>query len=194
MLAPEVAFLAVGALLIAMAALAAMRIGLLRVQSRMGRPRDGLRTGTRAPAWELVDSVGVSYRCPPGTKWQLLLFADHSISIFPRLATAVAALAARESAAEVLMVSRAPSEVAVAVCKQLNLEIPVIQVDNRFYKRHNVWVMPHILIIDPNGRVRASGNVSEPATLQSMWRYATSASEALNGQIAVYSTEPGFDH
>ncbi|HEX6683435.1 MAG TPA: hypothetical protein VF062_11595, partial [Candidatus Limnocylindrales bacterium] len=114
-------------------------------------------------------------KVPHGSRKQMLVFADHAIVSFPRLAASLASLAEPGEDSpelEIVMFTRTDVETTAAVCSLLGLDLPLVAVDDHFYKRHNVWVVPHILILDADGTILVAGNVSEPSSLANMWRHA----------------------
>jgi hypothetical protein len=171
-----VAYIAVASLLVVLAAAATLRIGLLRLESKLGVGRDGLSEGTRAPAWRLRDADGVARRSPNPNAWQLLVFSDHSLKEFPRLAFGLGELAAQEEAAEVLLLARHDSDLKIEatqiVLEGFDLDIPIIPVGQKLYWKYNIRVLPFLVIVDPDGIVRASGLVNEETHLMSMWRFS----------------------
>ncbi len=174
-MAQGIVFAALVALLIVVACLALLRLSLIRVESPLGRRRDGLRAGTKAPGWALPDGTATLRKVPHGSRKQMLVFADHAIASFPRLAASLASLAEPGEVSpdlEMVMFTRPGRETTAAVCSMLGLDLPLVAVDDHFYKRHNVWVVPHILILDPAGTVLVAGNVSEPHGVANMLRHA----------------------
>jgi hypothetical protein len=171
-MAHGILFVALGAVLILLAALATIRVALLRVESPLGRWRDGLRSGTVAPGWQLADAGGVVRRVPNGRTGQVLIFADHAIVEFPSLVTGIQQLVRGAPELEILVITRADAEVTRSACQAAGVELPIIIVDDAFYKRHNVWVMPHVLFIGLTGTVLVAGNVAEASSLSNMWRHA----------------------
>jgi len=169
-MAQGIAFAALVALLIVVACLALLRLSLIRVESPLGRRRDGLRAGRKAPGWTLPDGSATLRKVPHGSRKQMLVFADHAIVSFPRLAASLAELDAPDL--EIVMFTRTDVETTAVVCSLLGLDLPLVAVDDHFYKRHNVWVVPHILILDADGTVLVAGNVSEPPGLANMWHHA----------------------
>lgn len=63
--------------LLAVALLYMVAIGVVQLESRIGRMRDGFRPGTRIPPFRLVDLGGVQHSCPSGT---ILLASIHAIA------------------------------------------------------------------------------------------------------------------
>ena len=183
-----IAFLAVGALLVLAEGLALVRIGLLRLESPLGIIRDGLPGGSDAPRWQLPDTDGVTRRVPSGT-WQVLVFADHSLREFPELAGALTALRDEDPSVEVLVLPKAHPDLAAEVARGLGLHAPVVAVGDELYWRHNVRVMPFVMILDERGIVRAEGLTSDAPRFEMVWRRArfeaaSAAAPARGGQAA----------
>jgi hypothetical protein len=161
---------ATSALLLA-SLLATLRIGLLRLDSPLGIHRDGLRVGTRAPSWRLPDSVGTMHESPSRGRWQLLVFADHSLREFPDAASALGEIVSKDEA-DVVLLTRIDATVVSETARLLGLPVPMIVVDGNFYWKYNVRVMPFLLVLDLRGIVRASGLANSEAAVQRLWMLA----------------------
>jgi hypothetical protein len=148
-----------------------LRIGALRLESNLGRLRDGLRVGKEAPRWRLRDLSGLYQQVPAGHLWQLLLFADYSLLEFPEVPPAVRALC-RDNGIEGMLVCKSNLEVTSKVAEILEFGLPIVSVDDDFYWTHNVRVMPFVFFIDPDGIVRGSGIVNDEETLRGIWEFA----------------------
>jgi hypothetical protein len=146
-----------------------MRLALLRLDSPLGISRDGFPRGSRVPRWRLPDLNEELHQVPSGKSWQLLLFSDHSLREFPQLAQAIERLRAEEPELEALLLPRLHPEAAEETAKLLGLNIPIVPVDERFYWRHNVRVMPFVFFVDPAGIVQGSGLVGEETQLRATW-------------------------
>lgn len=170
--AQAVLFIVVAGLVLLLAALAIFRLAVLRLESPLGRQRDGLMQGSDAPRWRLIDSARVPRQVPGSRGLQVLLFADHSIVAFAPLAAELERLRQDDLDLEAVMVSRTDTETTIAACEEVGLDIPIVVVDDRFYRQHNVWVMPHILFLNHRGKILVAGNVSEATSLTNMWRHA----------------------
>ena len=178
-----VGFIVVGGLFALLGVLALARIGLLRLESPLGIVRDGLPAGAPAPEWRRADTDGGLREVPAG-RWQLLLFADHSLREFPEVAAALDALLERTPELEAIIVTGRHPELATETARALGLEVPVVGVDSDFYWRHNVRVMPFVLVVDPHGRVRAGGLPNDEARLLMIWdraRLAALSAGSANG-------------
>lgn len=183
-MAQAIGFIVIGALLLSLTALAMIRLAMLRLESPLGRREDGLTPGTSAPTWRVTDTVGTPRYVPSESNRQALLFADHSLVSFPKLVSGLLRLQEDAPDLELIMLSRVDAGVTAKACELLGLEVPLVIVDDRFYKRHNVWVMPHILFLDEHGTVLVAGNVAEPTGLANMWRHAQlTASTAKSGAV-----------
>jgi hypothetical protein len=165
-------FIAWAGVFLLLATMAIVRLAVLRVESPLGRRSDGLPPGSRAPHWSLIDSAGRMRGVPHGDGPQVLLFTDHAIVEFANLADGFARLRQEAGDLDVVMISRSDTEVTAAACSAIGLDIEHVVVDDHFYRRHNVWVVPHITFLDGHGRVLVTGNVAEPAGLLNMWRHA----------------------
>ncbi len=163
----------VGTLLVgAFAAVALLRLATLRLDSPLGRLRDGLLEGTPAPEWELSDTTGRPRRVPHGSKWQLLVFGDYTLVEFPGVVAALQRLEPARDELEILLLSRADKNVTVRTARALKLDVPIVSVDDELYWRYNVRVMPFVFVVQPDGVVRSSGVVSAEEVVLNMWRVA----------------------
>lgn len=172
------AFIVVACIFTLLALLLLWRVALLGVQHRSGRHGDGLKAGKAAPRWQRTDHWGMSQSVPSlSGAWQVLVFSDHSIREFPELAGALAEISNSAVDLDVLLISRIAGDVTARAARSVGLEAPIIVVDDRFYKTYNVWVMPHILLLDSEGIVLASGNVGSSTTLRSMLSFVTASRE-----------------
>src|SRR5579872_6166616 len=100
------ALLFVELVLIALASTAIVRIGYMRLDSSIGIARDGLRPGTIAPTWHLLDLIGQMRSTPSGDRWQFLVFTDRTLVAFPELVDALNHLEGFDSDLEVMVLSR----------------------------------------------------------------------------------------
>lgn len=163
----------VGTLLVgAFAGVALIRLATLRLDSPLGRLRDGLLEGTPAPPWELRDATGLPRNVPHGSKWQLLVFGDYTLVEFPGIVSALQRLGREHDDLEILLLSRVEENVTVRAAQALRLDVPVVSVDDDLYWRYNVRVMPFVFVVQPDGVVRSSGVVSDEEVLLNMWRVA----------------------
>lgn len=165
-----ITFLGVGAMFIVLAMLAIVRTGLMRLESSEGIWRDGLPSGKAAPSWSLPDLEGNLRITPSGDHWQFLIFADHSLASFPNLVAGMNHLAATGQDLEVLVLSRDSRDLCEATVRALDLQIPIVQVDQEFYDRYRVRVMPFAFLLDPRGTTRWVGLVNKEDQLFHVWR------------------------
>jgi hypothetical protein len=167
---PQVAFIAIEALLIGLTAIAFVALGLGRLTSSLGIHRDGLNPGSDAPAWSLSDNDGWLRRSPHGKRWQLLLFANHALQSFASVAEGLRALARSQPNVEILVMCQGRTDVTLATTQALGLQVPVISVDQSFYDRYRVRVMPFGYVIDPEGIVRSVGLVNAADGVVNLWQ------------------------
>lgn len=163
-------FLGVELVLIALVVLAVVRIGFTRLESSLGIARDGIPPGKAAPPWSLPDLEGHLRITPAGDHWQLLIFADHSLSAFPNLVAGMNHLATAVQELEVLVLSRDSRELCEATIRALDVQVPIVQVDQAFYDRFRVRVMPFALLLDPRGIVHWIGLANTEEQLFHIWR------------------------
>lgn len=164
-------FVSVSLALALLAILALFRVGTMRLESPLGRLRDGFPNGTMAPRWVLPDLMKVIHHVPSGSRWQLLVFVDHSLVEFPGLAKGLSTLS-EDVDLEIVVLTKGKAESTQASLGIEGLQLPVVQVDNDFYLRHNVRVMPHLFVLTPEGLISTSGIVSHEDTVVRMWRSA----------------------
>ncbi|WP_157254436.1 peroxiredoxin family protein [Nonomuraea typhae] len=143
-----------------MALLAIIEIGKQGMLGHQGVERDGLRSGTRAPAWQAVDLDGRVHVSPAPGRWQVLVFADHSLREFTEVVEGLRALDAR-GGVELLILARRYAAAMVGVLPELGVPCPVVLVDPAIYHRYNVRVMPFVVIVDPAGRIAVSSLVNQ---------------------------------
>ena len=162
-------FLGVELVLIVLVLLAIMRTGFARLESSIGIARDGLSVGKPAPPWSLPDLAGHLRVTPAGDHWQLLIFADHSLSAFPNLVAGMNHLATAVQELEVLVLSRESRDLCEATIRALEMQVPIIQVDQAFYDRSRVRVMPFAFLLDHRGVVRWVSLVNTEEQLSHAW-------------------------
>lgn len=167
-------YVTIAVALIALALLALMTLAHLALSGAPAIARDGLRPGTRAPTWILSDTDGQLQRSPSGgATWQLILFADHLLTLFPDVAQRLIDLSdlTSDSTPNLLIASRSRLDV-TAVVRLLGLRCPVINVPKWFYGKYNVRVMPYGLLIDPQGIVRDARLVNNAWQALTIWNIA----------------------
>ena len=153
------AFVVVAVGVISVGALALLRIGMLRLEMPIGIRRDGLRAGSRSPRWRRADLDGHVRSVPGDGRWQVLVFADHSLQAFPDLIAGLARLGESVAELELLVLSQAPPEVS-ADLRRAGVTAPIVCVDGRFYRQHGVRAMPFTFVLSPDGVVRGTGLTS----------------------------------
>ena len=173
-----VVFLAVGAAACA-AVIAAIftTVDMYYLSGARAIADDGMRRGSRAPAWSLADSAGQTLRSPPRAGFQLIVFADHSLKSFPSAADGLRVLAAAPGL-EVAVLTRHEGRLTRPVLDALGLaDIPVVAGSRALYGKYNVRVMPFMIFVDSAGRVRASSLVNHAWQVERLWRLAQLAPE-----------------
>lgn len=181
--------LAVATLLfIALALLAVLRIGFGRLESRVGIERDGPRRGRPAPTWRLPDLSGHIQSSPGNGHWQFLLFADHSLASFPALVAGINRIHADRFGAETLIVTRRTAGLDAETAARLGIKVPIVLVDQAFYDRYNVRVMPFAVLLDPPGIVRWASVANYEEQLRRELRLAQAAVAADQPMVAAGGT------
>jgi hypothetical protein len=166
----EYLLIATSALLLILELLAFAAIGIGRLSSRMGTLRDGFAPGTAVPKWSMRDVDGRHHQVPSHSRWQLLIFVDHSLKEFPGLVSALRHLEGVDEGVETLLLPRTDGSLTARVADALGLKAAVIPVSTDFYYRHRVRLMPFAMLVDPPGRVRSLGLVSRPDSVPTLWR------------------------
>jgi hypothetical protein len=151
-------FCAAAAGLVVATMVAFLTVGQLRLAGSAGLRGDGLRPGSRPPRWSAVDHRGRRQGVPSETgRWQMLLFADHSLQAFPLLVDGVRQVRREPEGPDVIVVTpEATAQVAREAITELGLDVPVVAVPPRVYHQYNVRVMPWAFFVDPGGTVWAS--------------------------------------
>ncbi len=135
-------------------------IAHVRLSGSEAIERDGLATGTRAPAWSLPDQAGRLHRSPPPAL-QLVVFADHSLKSFPAVVDGLRELLAADPALEIVLLLRQPNSIAGPLLRELGLgRVAVVTGSPALYGRYNVRVGPFLIFVDTAGLVRASSLVN----------------------------------
>jgi hypothetical protein len=166
------AFLVVELILLALIVLTMMRLGFAHLESRFGLAREGLTLGKKAPSWMLPDTTGMLRSTPAYDRWQFLIFTDHSLISFPDLLHGMHHLSQASKDVEILVLARGGKEHCETIIRELKLHIPVIPVDQAFYDRYHVRVMPFTTLLDPNGIIRWVGLVNTEDQLFLGWQMA----------------------
>ena len=168
-------FLSIELVLVAMALLAIVRNGFVRLNSSIGIARDGFPPGKIVPSWNLPDLEGHLRVTPAANHWQLLIFANRSLVAFPDLITEMHRLAQTIQELEVLVLSNEDKEQNRVTAQGLDLQVPMVSVDQSFYDRYRVRVMPFAFFLDSHGIVQWVGLVSAPGQLFHAWRLISRA-------------------
>lgn len=171
-IAQGLAFLGVELVLILLALLAIVRNGFVRLNSSIGIARDGFPPGKSVPAWSLPDLEGHLRVTPAGDHRQLLIFANRSLVAFPDLVTGINHLAQTEPELEVLVLSNEDRDQNRVTMQGLDLQVPLLSVDQAFYEQFRVRVMPFAFFLDAQGIVRWVGLINTEAQLFHAWRIA----------------------
>ena len=154
------AFIAVAAVLCAVAALAVLGTAQVHLSGPAAIEHDGLAPGRPAPRWSLPDAAGVLRQSPPAAPLQLVIFGDHSLKSFPSVLDGLRDLLAREPGLEVIVLLRGRNELAAPLLSLLGLDVPVVTGSPALYARYNVRVGPFAILVDSAGQVRASSLVN----------------------------------
>jgi hypothetical protein len=184
-----VLFVAFGGMLLAFTAIAFLIVGRLVLSGSAGLEGDGLASGRRVPRWSGVDQHGRRRAVGSGGRWQLLMFADHSLSAFPSVVEGIDRMTRLLDAPEVLVLTVGDrAALAGRALPRLGLDVPVVAVPTALYHRCNVRVLPWVLFADRDGVVRASSLVNEAWQLERLWAIARAAADEhgradLDGQI-----------
>ena len=165
-----VTFLGVELVFIALVLLAIVRTGFARLGSAVGIARDGFPPGKVAPPWSLPDLEGHLRVTPAGDHWQLLIFANRALVAFPELVDGMHHLAQATQDLEIVLISYEDKENNTVTAQGLDLQVPVVAVDQAFYDRYRVRVMPFVFFLDPRGIVRWVGLANSEAELFHAWR------------------------
>jgi hypothetical protein len=168
-------FVLLATLAIATSGLALLHVGSMRLESPIGRQRDGLRRGRSAPTLELNTTLG--HRAVPSGGWQVLVFCHHALAEFPDLIEGLREMGQGGFDADVIILSRADPQ-RHDLAGLTGHSIAIAHVAATVYARFNVHVVPFISILDPYGRVQVSGVINRRSTLLRMWKEAIRLSHA----------------
>lgn len=161
-------FFFVGFIFLLLCLLLILRIGFVRLDSRIGRARDGFPPGTKLPYWRLPDLTGKIRGTPSKEHWQLLVLANYALGGFPELIELIESFHSTEKNLEIIILSAASKDFCEAMVRGLDLKVPVVAVDMDFYQHFRVNVMPFAFLIDASGIIRWVG-VANPKTLKHTW-------------------------
>lgn len=164
-------FLGLALVLFGLLVLAFIQLGSQRFHSRIGRANDGLPVGSRAPEWGAYDTDGDWHSVPSRSRWQVLVFADHSLEHFPSVVGGLNDFASDRSR-EVVVVPNRPPEIVVPALKTLGLALPIVPVEAQFWFAHNVHAMPFVIVVDADGVVRANSLLNQDYQLGHVFRLA----------------------
>lgn len=180
-----ISFLILEVVFITLALLMILQMGVQRLESSIGIMRDGFPPGKAAPKWSLPDLMGQMRKTPTGSQWQLLIFVDHTLVSFPELSTEINQFSMATPELEVLVVSRDDMRLCVATQEILNLQVPIVPVDQSFYERYRVRIMPFVMFLDPLGTVYSAGLVNNVAQLFNTWKMvqATAHDEDISEEV-----------
>lgn len=165
-----VGFLGVELIFIALVFLAIVRTGFARLGSAVGIARDGFPPGTKAPPWSLPDLEDHLRVTPAGDHWQLLIFVNRALVGFPELINGMRHLVRDAQDLEVIILSSEDKESNAITAEGLDLQLPVVTVDQAFYDHYRVRVMPFAFFLDPRGFVRWVGLLNSETELFHAWR------------------------
>lgn len=172
----EIGFLGLECLLLLLTLLTIIRAGLARLESATGILRDGLPAGQSAPAWTGPDLSGQRKQIPNQAKWQILVFADHSLAAFPSLAEGMDNLQVAAGEVEVLLISSDSVRLCEATRRVLELKVAIVRDTASLFRRFRVRVKPFAFVLDPIGTVRWVGLVNTKEQLVHMLRLARTTS------------------
>jgi hypothetical protein len=141
---------------------------------------DGMVRGAVAPTWSLAASSGKVVSSPPDKHpLQLIVFGDHSLKSFPSVVEGLCHLLAAARQLEIVILMRRPNDLTVPLLQLLGLgEIPVVTGSSSLYGRYNVRVMPFVIFVDSDGRVRGSSLVNHAWQLEKLWELSNVAPRA----------------
>lgn len=164
-----IAFLCLAAIFIVLSLLALLNIGIARLESSVGIARDGILPGKLAPRWAIQDAGGVLRTSPNISRWQFLIFADNCLESFPNLVKGMNHFVIANQNVEVLVLSRNNQALCRITKDVLELNVPIIPVEQSLYNRYHVRVMPFTFLLDPKGTIHQIGLVNTAEQLFKMW-------------------------
>ncbi len=178
-LALSILFFAIGGLIILLCVILILQIGFVRLESRIGRARDGYPPGKAVPTWSLPDLTGQIRKSPSRDRWQLLIFANYTIGGFPELISNIRQLALTSTELEIIILADAREDFCEAMVRGLELSIPVVSVDQNFYQSFRVRTMPFAFFVDPDGKIHWVGMAGTKALLTHVWQLLESVKLAI---------------
>jgi len=149
-----------------------VRLGFSRLESSTGILRDGLSLEKKAPIWTLPDTTDVLHSVPNGNRWQFLIFTDHSLASFPELLLGIDHFSNAIQEVEMLVLARSRKEDCEVIAHEMNLPVPIVPVDQAFYDRYRVRIMPFATLLDPSGTTRWVGLVNTERQMFLTWEMA----------------------
>lgn len=164
------AFLSVGSCLVIAQVFGLIKLGHIRLDSRLGLVRDGLPAGTPAPTWTRADTTGTEQQSP-GSTAQVLVFTDHSLTEFPELAAGLREIS-KERLQALILTSKDPA-LTDAVARTYGVAIPIVA-GHDLYARYRVRVVPFAIVVLESGAVGASAYVNSEESLRELVVRATS--------------------
>jgi hypothetical protein len=168
-----ISFIIVAVMLSLLAVLAILGVTHVQLKGRDALQRDGLRPGSLAPAWALADSSGTIYRSPPSRPIQLLVFADNSLRLFPSVVDGLRELSETAAELEIVVLLRQQNDSILPTLRILGLpELPVLTGSESLYGRYNVRVMPFLIFVDSERRVRTGSLVNHDWQVTTLYRTA----------------------
>jgi hypothetical protein len=170
----EAVFWGVGVLSMAMAIFAMLRMGYMRLDSRIGIVKDGVAPGEKTPHWRLEDVNGRLLTSPAhdGDRWQLVVCVDRSLGGFPGLVNQMREFSTNTPDLEVIVLARESPEICAAIVRGLQLDVPIISVTQQVYDSYKVRVLPFLFLLDAHGIVVWKGLFMTGEQLAHTWRTA----------------------
>ena len=128
----------------AMAIFAMLRMGYMRLDSRIGIVKDGVAPGEKTPHWRLEDVNGRLLSSPAhdGDRWQLVVCVDRSLGGFPGLVNQMREFSTNTPDLEVIVLARESPEICAAIVRGLQLDVPIILKLPRFQGQFSIRRQP----------------------------------------------------
>jgi hypothetical protein len=181
----SVVFIIVALLSTSLALLMIIRIGYGRLESALGIARDGPKQNRPAPAWQATDNMGKRQGVPSEGRWQLLIFADHSLASFPEFIAATNRLHVGIDDLDVIVLARSRAGLSAETITALGISAPIVMVDQQLYDQYKVRVMPYVVLIDENEIVKWTGVGSNEGQLRRALHQVRSADGREGETLAV---------
>ena len=187
-------FIGVAALLCLIAILAILGITHVYLLGSDSIERDGLRRGTQAPSWSLLDSFGNLHHSPPRSPLQLIIFGDHSLKSFPSVVEGLQKLSKLVPDLDMVFLVRKANNRTGPMLEILGLAgLPISIGSDKLYGRYNVRVMPFVMFIDSAGLVRGSGLINYAWQLETLYRLAQIPVTPIKSHLKLHRTPPLAD-